>query len=172
MTPSDGKPVDAHYEQVVPGGPYDRFQERMLVLGVALVVSLLVGLATSLYIVNTVQDGVTKQVQKATQSGVQRNCDTQHAGRDSGNRLRFALRELLAFDTDIISTTTHNPKQTAEQRRGLAEFLARERTRLLADLKIARKDTPGLPNIASYGDLLPLLANIPNISCNPAVLFR
>lgn len=172
--PAEGQegelPLEANYEETVQGGAIERARLELKVVVIAVLVSSLIGVAIASYLAKTIKQDVRTQVASATIRASEHNCLTQRAGRDSANRERFALRELLSFDTDILTASAKAPHQTAAQKKSLADFLATERQRLQQDVALARVTIPNIPNITNYSELFPLLANIPQISCGAALL--
>lgn len=159
-------PLKLAYSATFPGGPEARLRDHAIVVGIALVVSVLFGLAASIYIVTTVQDSVKRDAIHAATT----NCNNLRLSRIAGNQFRFAVREELAFIPDLVAfSKASKQKPTPEG----AAFLAAEVTRLNRDLAAESRTIPGLPTrVSGFQDLFPLLADTPLLDCSSASLTR
>lgn len=166
------KPLGGNYSRILPGGPEAWKRILLAAVIVAAVTAASVNWVSALYIVHTVKASVQSEVETATLRAARHNCQTEQHGRASSNRLRFALRELLRFDTDLITASQHNPSATPAQKHRLTAYLASERRRLTRDYRRARKSIPGLRPIKDFRDLYPLLSNVAQIGCSTALLTR
>lgn len=140
-------------------------KQRLWCGGIALIVSALVGLSIATWVTSDVQGNVQKTTLKQSSQQALANCLTIQQGRVAGDQFRFAVREELSFIPQLVAASR---KHGLDKRARV--FFAALVAKLNVDLTREQRTVPGLTKllparITGYGDLFPLLADQPLISC-------